>query len=107
VRAGDFVGRLGGDEFVVVSRGVTDALSAERIAQAVCRTLERPIVAGGQVVVASASVGVVLQDAGATARGTQPKDALCLADAAMYEAKRAGRNTWRLAREELAEQEAQ
>ena len=108
VRAGDMVSRLGGDEFVVVSGGVADAIAAERIAQAVCHALARPFVAGGQVVEASASVGVVLQGAGEAARGARMQDPLCLADAAMYEAKRAGRNTWRLARhtarEVLAEQ---
>lgn len=96
VRTGDFVSRLGGDEFVVVSRGVTEAASAGRIAQAVCQSLARPLLAGGQAIECSASVGVALhraQDGGAP-----PDEPLCLADAAMYEAKRAGRNTWRLAR---------
>jgi len=103
VRAGDMVSRLGGDEFVVVSRGVADASAAERIAQAVCHALARPFVAGGQVVEASASVGVVLQGAGEAVRGARLQDPLCLADAAMYEAKRAGRNTWRLARQAARE----
>ncbi|MBN3858842.1 diguanylate cyclase [Paraburkholderia sp. Ac-20340] len=96
VRAGDFVSRLGGDEFVVLSRGVTEAASAERIAQAICQTLARPVVAGGQMVEASASVGVLLHDTDET--GVRPDEPLSLADAAMYEAKRAGRNTWRMAR---------
>ncbi len=111
VHAGDFVSRLGGDEFVVVSRGVNEAASiagaagsasaasaaasAERIAQAVCQSLARPFVAGGQVIECSASVGVVLH--GADEAGVRPDEPLALADAAMYEAKRAGRNTWRLA----------
>ncbi|WP_043287951.1 bifunctional diguanylate cyclase/phosphodiesterase [Paraburkholderia oxyphila] len=103
VRAGDMVSRLGGDEFVVVSRGVADAVGAERIAQAVCHALARPFVAGGQVMEASASVGVVLQGAGDAVRGARVQDSLCLADAAMYEAKRAGRNTWRLARHAVRE----
>ncbi|WP_321889163.1 sensor domain-containing diguanylate cyclase [Paraburkholderia bannensis] len=97
VRAGDFVSRPGGDEFVVVSRGVTEAASAERIARALCQALAGPLVAGGQVIECSASVGVALH--GANESGVGPDEALCLADAAMYEAKRAGRNTWRLARQ--------
>lgn len=100
VRAGDMVSRLGGDEFVVVSGGVADASVAERIAQSVCHALARPFVAGGQMVEASASVGVVLQGAGDAVRGARVQDplgAVHRADAAMYEAKRAGRNTWRLA----------
>ncbi|WP_322044522.1 diguanylate cyclase domain-containing protein [Paraburkholderia sp. J67] len=97
VRAGDFVSRLGGDEFVMLSRGVTESMSAERIAQAACHALARPFVAGGQIVETSASVGVALHSA--DEGGGRPDEPLCLADAAMYEAKRAGRNTWRLARQ--------
>ncbi|MCG5076856.1 PAS domain S-box protein [Paraburkholderia tagetis] len=103
VRAGDMVSRLGGDEFVVVSRGVADAPGAERIAQALCHALARPFVAGGTIVEASASVGVVLRGTGDAARSVRMHDTLALADAAMYEAKRAGRNTWRLARHTAAD----
>ncbi|HEV3430755.1 MAG TPA: diguanylate cyclase [Paraburkholderia sp.] len=105
VRAGDFVSRLGGDEFVVVSRGVSEPASAERIAQALCQSLARPLAAGGQVIECSASVGVALHGARETDHDgdqdgcVQPDEPLSLADAAMYEAKRAGRNTWRLARQ--------
>lgn len=105
VRAGDFVSRLGGDEFVVVSRGVSEPASAERIAQALCQSLARPLAAGGQVIECSASVGVALHGAreidhdGDQDGCVQPDEPLSLADAAMYEAKRAGRNTWRLARQ--------
>jgi diguanylate cyclase (GGDEF)-like protein len=86
--AGDFVSRLGGDEFVVVSRGVADARDAGRIAQAICGALARPFVTGGMRVEASASVGVAIHDASVAAA-----DLLAIADTAMYEAKRAGRNT--------------
>jgi diguanylate cyclase (GGDEF)-like protein/PAS domain S-box-containing protein len=105
VRAGDFVSRLGGDEFVVVSRGVSEPASAERIAQALCQSLARPLAAGGLVIEGSASVGVALHGARETDHDgdqdgcVQPDEPLSLADAAMYEAKRAGRNTWRLARQ--------
>lgn len=98
VRAGDFVSRLGGDEFVVVSRGVADARDAGRIAQAICGALARPFVTGGMRVEASASVGVAIHDASVAAA-----DLLAIADTAMYEAKRAGRNTWRLGCAPVAE----
>ncbi|MBN3815038.1 diguanylate cyclase, partial [Paraburkholderia sp. Ac-20347] len=56
-----------------------------------CRALARPFVTGGVLVDASASVGVAIHDA-----GVEAADLLAIADTAMYEAKRAGRNTWRL-----------
>lgn len=112
VRAGDVVSRLGGDEFVVASPGVNDARTGERIAAAICREVSKPFVVAGRAVETSASVGVVLTGAagaagaaGATSAALSAEadgealadDPLCLADAAMYEAKRAGRNTWRVA----------
>ena len=112
VRTGDVVSRLGGDEFVVASRGVTDARTGERIAAAICREVSKSFVVAGRAIETSASVGVVLTGAGGAAGvvdaasavlpaeaedNAQADDPLCLADAAMYEAKRAGRNTWRMA----------
>ncbi|MEX3824800.1 GGDEF domain-containing protein, partial [Paraburkholderia sp. BR14262] len=112
VRTGDVVSRLGGDEFVVASRGVSDARTGERIAAAICREVSKAFIVAGRVIETSASVGVVLAgvtgaagvvDATSAMLSTEAgnralaDDALCLADAAMYEAKRAGRNTWRLA----------
>ncbi|SDC52746.1 PAS domain S-box protein [Paraburkholderia lycopersici] len=112
VRTGDVVSRLGGDEFVVASRGVDDARTGERIAAAICREVSKAFVIAGRVIETSASVGVVLAGAAGAASvmgaasmvlstGAENKaladDPLCLADAAMYEAKRAGRNTWRIA----------
>jgi diguanylate cyclase (GGDEF)-like protein len=85
-RSTDVVVRLGGDEFVVLCDGIvgTDVPAlAERIVAAVAV----PIVVGTRVVALTASIGFVLAQAGEPRAGL-----LEAADAAMYRAKRAGRN---------------
>ena len=96
VRAGDAVGRpalplhtaarLGGDEFVVVLEGLRHAADAQNIAQRLLEALCKPYGIEGQLVHASASMGVVL-------RAQAGADAECLlqdASIAMREAKRDG-----------------
>jgi diguanylate cyclase (GGDEF)-like protein/PAS domain S-box-containing protein len=86
VRAGDAVARLGGDEFVV-------ALTVEReeeargLAARILHQLRSPIVVDGRRIVVSASIGIAFAGPGSTAE-TILRDA----DAAMYQAKEAGRN---------------
>ncbi len=82
----DDVVRLGGDEFVVLMDGVagTDVHAiAERLVEAVAA----PIVVGTAVLQITASCGVVVAEPGTPRVGL-----LEAADAAMYRAKRAGRN---------------
>jgi diguanylate cyclase (GGDEF)-like protein len=94
-RAGDTVARYGGEEFAVLLPD-TDAAGAatlaERIRSAVeQRSLPHPTMPGGGVTI---SVGV------STATGKEGVDPAALvraADAALYEAKRAGRNRVRVA----------
>ncbi|GAB2693569.1 hypothetical protein GCM10027194_29760 [Thalassiella azotivora] len=86
VRPGDTVARLGGDEFVVLYPVVAaDELAA--IAERVRAVVREPYVLPDGAHVVSASVGA------ASAPGTAtPGDVLRAADAAMYEAKRSGRD---------------
>lgn len=90
VREVDAVGRVGGEEFMAVLEGcptgVSAAAAAERLRQAVAT--EAVQVAGGASVSVTASVGVATVGPGDTSVG----DMLRRSDAALYRAKREGRN---------------
>lgn len=92
LRGGDIVARLGGDEFVIVVEDVRSADQAEAAADRFLREIRCPIVLGGDLVSLDASIGMVLAP-GEPADTVD--DVLRRADSAMYEAKRAGRGTWR------------
>jgi diguanylate cyclase (GGDEF)-like protein len=83
LRGEDELYRIGGDEFAVVV-DVNGRHEAELIA--------RRLVAAARRVGQTVSVGVAVHTDGETGRQT-----LCRADDALYEAKRAGRNTARIA----------
>ena len=91
VRHGDLVARVGGDEFVLI---LIDAGAQDEV-EALCRRLiesvERVIRVDEQDVFISASIGIAL--APNDANGVT--ELLRYADIALYEAKAAGRNTWR------------
>ncbi len=81
------VGRFGGDEFVAVADATR--ISVERLGDACVDAFVEPIEVAGRTWKVSASVGIVEVDAHAG-----PGEVLRDADAAMYEAKRAGRGRW-------------
>jgi diguanylate cyclase (GGDEF)-like protein/PAS domain S-box-containing protein len=89
LRPSDTIARFGGDEFVVLCENV-DRPGAEMIAQRIGASLRKPFPIRGQDVPPAASTGVVLN--------TDPEldgdELLAAADAAMYEAKRAGRSRY-------------
>ena len=90
MRADDTVARLAGDEFVVIAQAVTNQASARDIAGKLCDVLSAPIAVEGAEVAVGASIGVYLNHSGHDPQTAE--DALALADKAMYEAKRGGRN---------------
>jgi diguanylate cyclase (GGDEF)-like protein len=89
LRVADSLGRYGGEEFVAVlpGAGVQQALAAaERIRADIefrCREVD------GHPVRITASIGVAVFD---LATDIEPAALLAVADAALYQAKRAGRN---------------
>jgi predicted signal transduction protein with EAL and GGDEF domain len=91
VRGGDTVARLGGDEFVVLLSDISSATDAEKIAASMLERMRRGSWSDGQPLQVVPSVGISLypQD------GDSAEALLKNADAAMYEAKNAGRGTYR------------
>jgi diguanylate cyclase (GGDEF)-like protein len=99
VRDGDTVARLGGDEFTVLLRGVHNKDEAVIIAERILVAMREPMtLSTGAKVHPTPSLGIAL----AAVRETDPATLLIDADAAMYEAKRAGKDCWRLAHDRLS-----
>lgn len=98
VRDGDTVARLGGDEFTILLRGVHNKGEAAIIAERILVSMRQPFqLSTGICVHPTPSLGIAL----ATGHVGEPAVLLKDADNAMYEAKRAGKNCWRLAQNEL------
>ncbi|APW41722.1 GGDEF domain-containing protein [Rhodoferax saidenbachensis] len=90
VREADIVSRQGGDEFVIGITDVVDSKVIPAVALKVLSLLREPVSFDGQGVFASCSIGIaIFPDDG------DNFDALMqLADQAMYQAKKSGRNTY-------------
>jgi len=93
VRESDTVARLGGDEFVVVLPDLMQMEDALPVATKIQQSLYDPETSGGRLFL-GASVGLACYPE----HGLDQDALLARADAAMYEAKRAGGNAVHLAR---------
>lgn len=92
VRSVDTVARLGGDEFAMVIEEIKLPEAASLIADKILPALGRPVMLRHEAVPVGGSIGVAIYpDAGQTA-----DELLRAADSAMYEAKAAGRNCYRI-----------
>lgn len=84
--------RLGGDEFVVVLQGDLQPASLDQLCARLISTLGQPIRVQERDVLIGASIGIAL----APQQAHSVSELLRLSDQALYQAKSAGRNTWRV-----------
>lgn len=93
VRAADSVGRLGGDEFVVLQAPIRHLREASSLARKIVSSVAAPFDFQGSSLRIGASVGIALAPNDAADAGSL----FAKADAALYAAKREGRNRFRFA----------
>jgi diguanylate cyclase (GGDEF)-like protein/PAS domain S-box-containing protein len=91
VRESDTVARLGGDEFTVILPHIKHAEHAQLVAEKLLHQLTSPFHLSGHDINISGSIGIALYPDHAD----ELEALLKHADSAMYQAKNAGRNTFR------------
>jgi diguanylate cyclase (GGDEF)-like protein len=91
LREVDFLSRLGGDEFAVLLADTSGSEAVKTTCERIARGLARPFVYRNHPLNCAVSIGVARcpEDA------SDPEFLYKCADTALYESKRAGRNTWR------------
>jgi diguanylate cyclase (GGDEF)-like protein len=97
IEKADFVARLGGDEFAIVQTGVKDPKDVVNLVTRIYRAIREPCEFLGHRVMTDASIGIAL----APKDGTDLDQILQSADLAMFNAKAAGRRTYRFFEPEM------
>jgi len=90
-RATDTVARFGGDEFVVLLEDVKERSNAVRVAEKIILEGRRLVMIDGRGCVATLSVGIAFAE-----NGVGEEALLKRADQALYDAKAAGRDCYRM-----------
>lgn len=93
LRGSDTVSRLGGDEFTIILRTIPKREVAGKIADKILKSITEPISLQGHNVRVSASIGISIYPNTAN----NPEILLRQADAAMYDAKKFGKNCYKFA----------
>lgn len=92
IRSDDLLCRLGGDEFALLLPSIESTENAEKLAARIVTIINRPIVIKDTVMPIGISIGLAYTPLDASA----PMDLLNCADDAMYAAKRAGKNNFKV-----------
>ena len=93
IRSVDLGVRLGGDEFAVLVEDIATTQSLQFVANKLATAMREPMTLGELTLHVTASIGVGMSGCGQTDAAAL----IQLADGALYQAKAAGRDTWRLA----------
>jgi len=91
-RPGDLLARLGGDEFGLLCPGLHDLGPLEALCANLVDALDEPIRLFEHTMRVGVSVGAAI-----ATNGSEGEAVVGAADAALYDAKRAGRGTWKVA----------
>ncbi|HEY6553502.1 MAG TPA: EAL domain-containing protein, partial [Vicinamibacteria bacterium] len=92
MRSDDTVSRIGGDEFVVLLTNIVDANQAVAVGQKILTLLKAPVALGDREIFVNGSMGISMYPED----GTDCDSLLKNADAALYRAKKEGRDNCQL-----------
>ncbi|WP_238384998.1 sensor domain-containing diguanylate cyclase [Hahella chejuensis] len=95
IRESDTLARLGGDEFVIIAENISVQGDAEHIAQKILWAMKQAFQLNELSIQVGTSIGVALPPPHAV----NADDLVKMADKALYSAKAAGRNTYRVYKE--------
>jgi diguanylate cyclase (GGDEF)-like protein len=98
LRPADTIARLGGDEFTILLEEIISSQEATRVAERIEDSLRTPFLLDGHDVRITISIGIALNSGG----DAQPEGLMRNADAAMYQAKRAGKARYEIFRADSA-----
>jgi diguanylate cyclase (GGDEF)-like protein len=102
VREEDTVARMGGDEFIIALWHISGNDYAATVALKVIEAVSQPYDIEGHTVSITASAGVALYPV----HGEDAETLMKSADLALYEAKRAGKSTYRISERKALQAES-
>ncbi len=103
LRKSDTAARMGGDEFIIVLAGIQDMRSIDGFAERLRHALSKPFEVEGHSIFVTASIGIALYPE----NGENAESLVRHADIAMYDAKDAGRDCFRLYSGKMGESTAE